>query len=183
MGPRSLKRGNSATAKRPRHLLLPWRFRAVVGNKVSQCMLRKPTCNHNLLVVKDHERSPDFSDHSAARSSYDEHRRRGAIGTAETLEAGVERVGCGPQVQNQDLIFPLEDSTAELTIELGVFSRVQLAEEHAVLSVVAICVERLEDLRASLVVRDVVGHEKSLSAHRSPCDDTLISRDVPTKPP
>src|SRR5690606_3369751 len=69
------------------------------------------------------------------------------------------------QVHEQDLVFRGVDLAPEPGAHLRQLAVVEFAEEHAVLHVVALALEDLEDGVATPVVRDVVGHKIMASSH------------------
>jgi hypothetical protein len=65
----------------------------------------------------------------------------------------------GAEIDHQHLIGPVVDQLVKRGDELDASSIAEVAAEHGVLEVIAVAAEQPVDLRASAIVRDVVGDE------------------------
>ncbi len=74
----------------------------------------------------------------------------------------------GAEVEDQDLVLPMIDVLSQSSSEFGKFDGVQFTEEDAVLCMIAVVAERLEDSVSAFVIGDVIGDEvmSSLGVHR-----------------
>lgn len=67
------------------------------------------------------------------------------------------------QIHDDYLIFPVMNQGGEIAAQGRQFARIQLAEEHAELRMVAMIGQCLKDPISTLVVGDVIGDEKMSS--------------------
>src|SRR5690606_37239948 len=104
-------------------------------------------------------------DGCAATESDNERPYRRGIRPAKTLDPVLQRGRGRAQVHDQDLVFHGVDLAPEPGAHLGQLAVVEFAEEDAVLHVVALALEDLEDGVAAPVIRDVVGHKIMAASH------------------
>lgn len=100
-----------------------------------------------------------------SRVSDDESANGWCISSANRLDAFDQRIVAGAEVHKQELIVTRMQERTELRTKGGQFTLVQLAEEHAVLDVVAVSLQGAKDKGPAFVVRDVVGHEVVAAGH------------------
>src|SRR5690606_31736392 len=86
--------------------------------------------------------------------SHDQYSCGRRVCPAETLDPVLERRGCRAEVHDEDLVLDRIDLATQSRPELGEFALVQVAEKDAVLYVVALALQRLEDSVAAAIVGD-----------------------------
>ena len=72
----------------------------------------------------------------------------------------------GTEIDEQHLILVMVDPVADLPAQLHELALIQLADEHAVLDMVAMIEQGPMDLGPTLVLDDVIGHQEAVPAHR-----------------
>src|SRR5690606_24360205 len=99
----------------------------------------------------------------ADAGSHNQHPYRRGVRLAEALDPVLQRRCRRAEVHDQDLVLDGVDLATQPGAELGQLALVQVAEEDAVLHVIALALEGLEDGVAAAVVGDVV-RDKIVSA-------------------
>src|SRR5690606_31219471 len=99
--------------------------------------------------------------------SHNDHPRGRLISAPEDFDTFLQRLRVGTEIHYENLVLLLVNRLAKPTAKLDEFLLAQLAEKDAVLRMIAEPVQRLEDLRPSLVVRDVVRDKIMPSGHGS----------------
>lgn len=99
--------------------------------------------------------------------SHNDHPRGRLISAPEDFDTFLQRPRVGTEIHYENLVLLLVDRLAKPTAKLDEFLLAQLAEKDAVLRMIAEPVQRLEDLRPSLVVRDIVRDKIMPSGHGS----------------
>src|SRR5690606_40182978 len=100
---------------------------------------------------------------SSEAGSHNQHPYRRGVRLAEALDPVLQRRCRRAEVHDQDLVLYGVDLATQPGAELGQLALVQVAEEDAVLHVIALALEGLEDGVAAAVVGDVV-RDKIVSA-------------------
>ena len=99
--------------------------------------------------------------------SYYEPPARGRVRDSKNFHPLVDAMRRRADVDEYDLVLRVQNDPAQDLAQRDQLAAVKLAQEHAVLHVIAEVLERLEDACATVVVGDVVGDDEVVAAGRA----------------
>ncbi len=136
------------------------------------------------LIVKERERLCENGRHRTARMSLNHlYARRRHVGLAHAFEGALKGNLTFAQIQKEDLILVSVHQRLELAFQLEKFPLIELANEDAVLDMIAVIAQRLKDLRPPFVVGYIIADQVMSTWHmKSPCCEPGMLCDIAAHP-
>ena len=104
--------------------------------------------------------------HVTARGrSDDECAHERCVRLAEHFEVVIQRPLGRTEVKHEKLVFPIMDDLGRPCPQGCKLGWGEITEEYGILRVIALAFEKLKQLRASLVITDIVGNQEVTSGH------------------